>query len=82
MEAGAFVGNNTSSAQAGVFVEGTPSAVRWWKVEPREERGALTGRVSKGLALIQPDGGPLLVLHYHCAECGFLEAYATPPDPL
>ena len=80
MEAGAFVGNNVGDGQAGVFIQGTPSAVRWWKVEPREEKGALTGRVSQGLALVPPDGGPLLVLHYHCVKCGYLEAYATHQD--
>jgi hypothetical protein len=82
MEAGAFVGGNVSPAQAGIFVEGTPSAVKWWKVEPREQKGLLSGKVSKGLALVVPEGGPHLVLHYHCSVCGFLEAYATTADRL
>ena len=82
MEAGAFVGNNVGAAQAGVFIEGTPSAVRWWKVEAREEKGLLSGKLSKGLALVQPEGGPLVVLHYHCVKCGFLEAYAARQDRL
>jgi hypothetical protein len=76
MEAGAFVGNNVGAAQAGVFVEGTPSTVRWWKVEPREEKGLLSGKINKGLALVKPEGGPLLVLHYRCVDCGYLESYA------
>ena len=80
MEPGALVGNTVSPAQAGIFVQGTPSALRWWKVEAREERGLLSGKPHTGLALVLPEGGALIVLHYHCSTCGYLEAFATTPN--
>ena len=80
VEAGAYIGSNVSSAQAGMNIEGTPSALKWWKVQTREQKGILSGRVTKGLALVLPQGGPITVLQYRCVECGFLESYA--PDPV
>lgn len=28
-----------------------------------------------------PDGGPLMVFHYRCVECGYLESYAREKYP-
>ena len=28
------------------------------------------------LLMMNPQGGPLMVLHYRCIDCGYLESYA------
>ena len=32
-------------------------------------------------AMLNPEGGPLMVLHYRCADCGYLESYAQGKYP-
>ena len=31
--------------------------------------------------ILSPAGGPLMVLHYRCADCGYLESYAQGKYP-
>ena len=39
----------------------------WYKLEPVKD-----GK----FAMLNPEGGPFMVLHYRCTECGYLESYA------
>jgi hypothetical protein len=44
----------------------------WYKLEPKPD-----GK----FAMQTPEGGPLMVLHYRCADCGYLESYARGTYP-
>jgi rubrerythrin len=77
MEAGAFVTNgDDSDVEAGLYLNELSSTDMWWKVEMREEKALLSSKKTKELVLAKPAGGPINVLHYRCADCGFLESYA------
>jgi hypothetical protein len=39
----------------------------WYKLEQKQD-----GK----FVMLNPAGGALMVLHYRCAECGYLESYA------
>lgn len=36
----------------------------------------LEGKQDGKFVMVNPKGGPLMVLHYRCDECGYLESYA------
>jgi hypothetical protein len=44
----------------------------WYKLEPAKE-----GKY----VMLNPQGGALMVLHYRCIECGYLESYAQGKYP-
>lgn len=61
MEAGTYLGIK-SIPRPGLRVENIGDTSKWWKLQGHE--------------LVRPQGDPLLVLHYRCVECGYLESYA------
>ena len=59
------------------IIEGYPfaeltSGELWYRIET-----SATGQ----LVLKTPEGGPLMVLHYRCTDCGYLESYAQGKYP-
>jgi len=44
----------------------------WYALEQKED-----GR----FLMLTPPGGPLMVLHYRCSNCGYLESYARGTYP-
>ena len=78
MEAGTYIGYKTLPS-TGLRAEDIGDSAKWWKVQ-FGEGGSLLGAKKPGHVLVKPQGDPLLVLHYRCADCGYLESYA--PGPL
>lgn len=71
MEAGILVTDEIVSE--GDLVSELASVNTWWKVELREHKGLLGGKKTQAQVLIMPDGGPLTVFHYRCANCGYMK---------
>ncbi len=44
----------------------------WYKLEPAKD-----GK----FVMLNPKDGPLMVLHYRCQDCGYLESYAQGKYP-
>jgi len=58
-----------------VFSDSEPFREHWQRVEWSQMK--FLGSVMEGYRKI---GAPLIILHYRCVNCGFLESYAPPGD--
>jgi hypothetical protein len=72
MQAGTLVTTRDVYSRAhGVDFSQLSSAELWFKVD------ASSGKQ----LLVKPEEGPLMVLHYRCTSCGYLESYAQGKYP-
>jgi hypothetical protein len=62
MEVGTYLGYR-SIPRPGLQAENVGDTMKWWKLQD-------------GHVLVKPQGDPLMVLHYRCTDCGYLESYA------
>jgi hypothetical protein len=58
-----------------IFEDTEPMREHWQKAERAE--GKFLGRQYQGY---RRSGPRLVILHYRCVDCGFLESYAPPGD--
>ena len=75
LEAGTYLGYK-SIPRSGLRMEDSGDSAKWWKVEAGDGTKLFSGGPVKGHVLVKPEGDPLLVLHYRCTDCGYLESYA------
>ncbi len=79
MEAGIYVTNSDDSdVESGMYANELESTDLWWRLEQKEEKALLSSKKTTELVLAKPAGGPVMVLHYRCGDCGFIESYAPP----
>ncbi len=72
------IGVTKDMAQLGsdyVFSDSEPMREHWQRVEWATMK--FLGSVMEGY---RKTGEPLIILHFRCAICGFLESYAPPGD--
>jgi len=74
LEPGSYLGYKTLP-MTGLRAEDIGDTSKWWKLELGEGDSLLGGK-KPGHVLVRPEGDPLLVLHYRCVDCGYLESYA------
>jgi len=74
MQAGTYLGYK-SIPRSGLRAEDLGDTAKWWQVQVGEG-ASLFGAAVSGHVLVKPQGDPLLVLHYRCVDCGYLESYA------